>query len=70
MKTIIEKLRVALIKDFENLYVQEFTSDWRAQRLIRNLEIGVMSFEHTVKLLKDKPGEIGVMIDNYADLED
>ena len=48
----IEKLRQALRKDFDKLYVKEFATDWQMQRLLRNIEIGVMSLENTLKLLK------------------
>jgi len=48
----LEKLRKALREDFRKLYVKEFTTDWQTQRIIRNMEIGVMSLENTLRLLK------------------
>ena len=39
-----ELIQRSLIKDFNDLYVKKFTTDWKTQRLIRSLEIDVMSF--------------------------
>jgi len=47
-----ERIKEALKKDFARLYVKEFTTDWEAQRFIRNTEIKVMSFENLEKLIK------------------
>jgi len=41
-----EKLREALMRDFRKLYVKEFTTDWEAQRLVREVELSVMSLEN------------------------
>lgn len=41
----LEQFKIALLKDFIELYVPEFTTDWRGQRLIREAEIRVMDFE-------------------------
>lgn len=49
----VEKLRKALMKDFESLYVKEFTTDWKVQRLIRQVEIGLMPLTNTMELLKN-----------------
>jgi hypothetical protein len=48
---IEKKLKEALIKDFNALYVKGFTFDWQAQRLIRSTEINVMQLPNTLKLL-------------------
>jgi hypothetical protein len=45
-------VKKALKKDFKNLYVQEFTTDWKAQRLLRVMEIDIMSLENTMKLFE------------------
>jgi hypothetical protein len=53
MKEItIEQLRRALKKDFAELYVEKFTTDWKVQRFFRDIEIGLMPFENTMKLIK------------------
>lgn len=41
------KLKMAIVHDFNNLYVREFTTDWESQRLVRQLELDVMSLERT-----------------------
>lgn len=46
------KLVRALQADFKRLYVKEFTSDWQAQRLVRNLELGVMELPNTETLIR------------------
>lgn len=46
------KLREALKKDFKNLYVKEFTTDWQAQRLVRETEIDVMSLNNLLALFE------------------
>ena len=47
----LEKLKSALVKDFKSLYVVEFTTDWYSQRIIRTVEINVMSLENTFTYL-------------------
>lgn len=49
-----KKLREALKADFDNLYVKEFTTDWKNQRLFRNIEIGIMDLKNTLKLIKGR----------------
>jgi len=46
------ELKEALIKDFNALYVKEFTTDWEVQRIIRGAEIVVMDLPHTMKLIE------------------
>lgn len=48
---LIDKLRKALNKDFEELYVKEFTADWEIQRLLRSIEINLMSFDNLRQLI-------------------
>lgn len=50
MKPDIKLVR-ALQADFKALYVKEFTTNWRAERLIRNLELGVMQLKNTEKYI-------------------
>lgn len=47
-------IKDALKKDFRKLYVKEFTTDWEIQRLIRETEIDVMSFDNLLALLPDE----------------
>ena len=52
MKTLRDKkLKQALIKDFKNLYQKEYTSAWRESRMIRSIEIELMSLKNTEKLI-------------------
>ena len=50
------KIREALQKDFNNLYVKRFTADWRNQRFLRKLEIDIMSLDNLEALLKGSVG--------------
>lgn len=45
------KLVRALQKDFEKLYVKEFTTAWKENRFIRNIELGVMRLENLQALI-------------------
>ncbi len=46
-----EEIREALKKDFRKLYVKEFTTNWETVRLIREVEIDVMSLDNLEALL-------------------
>lgn len=50
----LEELRNALKRDWRTLYVKEFTTNWREQRLIRETEIDVMSLENLLALIKEE----------------
>lgn len=52
-----EELREALKKDYRVLYVKQFTTDWEAQRLIRELEIDIMSLENLQSLIQTEIAE-------------
>ena len=45
------KLVRALQADFKELYQKEFTTDYKAKRLIRNIELGIMRLENTEKYI-------------------
>lgn len=56
------KLVKALRKDYKELYVKEYTTGWREQRLIRNIELGIMSLKNTEEYISqelDKAREEG-----------
>lgn len=46
-----EDIRKALQEDFEKLYVKEFTLDYKTQRVLRNLEIRIMSLDNIKSLI-------------------
>lgn len=46
-----DKLRQALLKDFKELLVKEFTLDWEAKRLLIELYLSVMRLDNTMKLI-------------------
>jgi len=53
----------ALREDYEKLYIKEYTTGWREQRLIRNIELGIMSLENTERYISrelDKAREEGM----------
>ena len=71
MKVTIEQLRKALRQDFHSLYVKEYSTNWEVERFVRDIELGVMSFENTLKLINGvKVKNVGINIDNYADMDD
>lgn len=45
------ELREAIRKDFHQLLVKEFTADWKIQRIVRDLEIDVISLDNTMQLI-------------------
>ena len=51
-ETLKEQIEQALKKDFNNLLVKEFTTDWRIQRLKIGLDIEVMDFDNLMQLIK------------------
>lgn len=48
------KIREALKKDFNNLYVKKFCIDYEAKRLIRGMEIDIMDLSNLKKLFKEE----------------
>ena len=50
MLTLTDKIKKALKADFDELYQKEFTHDWRVQRFLRSMEIGVMKVDNLEKL--------------------
>ena len=49
-----DKLREALKKDFHKLYVKEFTTNWKEERFVREVEIDVMSLDNLLALIDPK----------------
>lgn len=47
-----EKLKRAIAKDFCDLYKKEFTTDYFNQRIMRAIEINIMTFNHTIKFIE------------------
>jgi hypothetical protein len=54
------KLRNALMKDFDNLYQREFTTNWEFQRVIRRIEINIMELDNTMKLFERSSKSVAV----------
>ena len=52
-ETLKEEIEQALKKDFNNLLVKEFTTDWKVQRLKIGLDIEVMDFDNLMQLIKE-----------------
>ena len=46
------KLVEALRKDYKQLYVKEYTTGWREQRLMRNTELEIMSLKNTEEYIE------------------
>nr|MDD5220247.1 hypothetical protein [Candidatus Bipolaricaulis sp.] len=47
-KQIAKRIREGLIRDFNKLYVKEFTTTWQIERVCRGTEIDIMSLDNTV----------------------
>ena len=66
------KLRQALIKDFKELLVEEFTTDWKAQRFLIEMYLSVMSLDNTIELfnqLNEENKKLRNTINEYAEEE-
>ena len=48
-----DKLRQAILKDFKELLVDEFTANWKAERFLIEMYLSVMSLDNTMKLIKE-----------------
>jgi hypothetical protein len=53
-KTLKEIIRDGLIKDFNELYVEHFTTGWKMERIIIKGELRIMSFDNTIKTILAK----------------
>jgi hypothetical protein len=47
----IQLIEEALRKDFKKLYVKEYTTGWKDQRFIRNIELSIMGFDNLVDFI-------------------
>ena len=45
---IAQKLKEGMIKDFNDLYVKEFTTEWKLERWCRKTEINLMTVDNSV----------------------
>ena len=45
------KLRQAILSDFENLLVAEFTADWKIKRFLIEMYLSVMNLDNTKKFI-------------------
>ena len=53
----IEDLAQAILKDFKELLVPEFTTNWKAERFFIEMCLSVMSLDNTMKLIKKLEGK-------------
>ena len=51
-----DKLRQAILKDFKELLVDEFTTNWKAERFLIEMYLSVMSLDNTMNLIKELEG--------------
>ena len=51
-----DELRQAILKDFKELLVPEFTTNWKAERFFIEMYLSVMSLDNTMKLIKKLEG--------------
>ena len=51
MKVTEEQIKDALKKDFNELYVKEFSTAWEIERLLRGIEIKIMPLKNLMKLV-------------------
>ena len=52
----IEDLAQAILKDFKELLVPEFATNWKAERFFIEMCLSVMSLDNTMKLIKKLEG--------------
>ena len=52
-----DELRQAILKDFKELLVPEFTTHWKAERFFIEMCLSVMSLDNTMKLIKKSEGK-------------
>ena len=62
MIEIEDKIKKALIKDFKNLFVMEFSTNWRAERIKAELEIEVMSLDNLEAVIAESNREYGLKL--------
>ena len=53
----LDEIRKALRNDFKNLYMPGYTIDYKTQRMLRNIEIGIMRLEAIQYLIDRKTVE-------------
>ena len=46
-----KQIKEALKKDFNELYVKEFSTAWDLERVVRGIEIDIMPFKNLMKLV-------------------
>ena len=46
-----KQIKEALKKDFNELYVEEFSTAWELERLVREIEIDIMPLKNLMKLV-------------------
>ena len=66
------KLRQAILKDFKELLVEEFTTDWKSQRFLIEMYLSVMSLDNTIELfnkLNEENKKLRNTINEYAEEE-
>ena len=55
-KIYIEDLKKAILQDFKELLVKEFTTDFEAKRFLIEMYLSVMSLDNTMNLIKELEG--------------
>ena len=50
-RLIASRVREALIKDFNKLYVKKYTTAWKLERACRKIELDIMSLDNTIKAI-------------------
>lgn len=48
---IASRIREGLKKDFNKLYVKEFTTTWEIERACREIELDIMSLDNTIQTI-------------------
>jgi hypothetical protein len=51
MKVTEKQIKGALKKDFNELYVKEYSTAWEVERMVRGIEIDLMSFKNLMGLV-------------------
>lgn len=49
----IDDVKDAIRKDFHDLYKKEYSTNYKAERMLRDIEIGIMDFENLMELIRN-----------------
>lgn len=69
---LLSELRKTILHDFYELYTPKYTTNWEAERMVCDIEIGLMEFDHTLERIAAERAKIaqeilGILEHGYTD---